>query len=154
MRVCSYSDGRLIRIYLGNETARDLLIDWASARYSDEAGQVHQLIPFPDPLPNPETIPSGQSRWQTVVPEEKRSFNVTEGMRHQVIDQFLPFDDRCTRREHLLALLERNIAPVINMSITLNSEEGPLTIGFRLEQTDVGTFQIRRSQAGKTLEKG
>lgn len=153
MRACSYSDGRLIRVYLRNETPTALQIDWSTARYSDESGRMHELILFPDPLPNLETIPSGQGRWQTVVPEEKRSINVTDGMRHQVIDQFLPFDDRCTQREHLLALVERDIAPVISLSITVNGEQSPLTIGFRLEQTDIATFQIRRAQASRELEK-
>ena len=152
LRVCSYSDGRLIRVYLGNETTSGLLVDWASAMYSDEGGLAHPLIPFPDPLPNPEIIPSGQGRWQTVVPEDKRSFNVTDGMRHQVIDQLLPFGDRCTRREHLLALMERDITPAVTMNITMNREQSPLTIGLRLEQTDIATFQITRSQASRERE--
>jgi hypothetical protein len=145
-KICAYSDGRLIRLFFRNQGGEDVKVEWSGARYHDENGGEHSLVPYPDDLSSPETIPAMQGRWQSVILAEKRSFTNADGQHLQVVAQFLPISSECVLREDIQELHDRNVEPALTMALKEQGRTKQLTIRFRLENIDTMAFQSRSTE--------
>jgi hypothetical protein len=157
VRFCAYSDGREVQLFAANYGSREVSVFWPEIIYVDETGTPRKMITFPDSLVDTQLRSASASRWQSLVPEEKRSFVVSSGMRHQAITPFIPFDeepDECTRRERTNALADAGARVTLEVPYARNDERSNVRIHFGFERIAAFEYQRRRSFAEDSIDRG
>jgi hypothetical protein len=156
VRFCAYSDGREVRLFAANDGPDEVLMYWADIIYRDEVGARHKMITFPDSLVDPQLRATSSTRWQSLVPEEKRAIVVTSGMRHQAIAPFVPFQeaaDECNRRERVHALVNEDVRVSLDLPYARNGERAMAGIHLGFERIGAFLYQVRQSSAEEAIER-
>ena len=156
VRFCAYSDGREVRLFAANDGSEDVNVYWPEIIYLDETGTPHRMITFPDSLVDSQLRSSSSTRWQSLVPEEKRALVVTSGMRHQAIAPFVPFQeaaDECNRRERVHALAEEDVRVSLEVPYARNGERVTVRIHFGFERIGAFQYQARQTFAEDAIER-